>query len=143
MEWIGTTIGISVLTVGLYFWLTSTFGYWTLRGVPGPAPIPIFGNLFDVAFGKLSVGEYVKIHYDAHRDEKIFGMFLKSKPALVLIDPDLIQDVLIKNFPTFPNRGMRMIFDEYEPLTHHLFNIETPRWRPLRNRILPIFTLRK
>lgn len=142
MELLEIVIGISVLMIGLYYWMTSSFDFWTSRGVPGPTPALFFGNFSDVAFGKLPVAEYLKIHYDAYRNERMFGMFVKSTPALVLIDPDLIKDVLIRDFGTFPNRGMK-ILEKYEPLSDNLFDLETPRWRPVRNKVALIFTLGK
>lgn len=138
MEWTEIIIGISVLIFGIYHWLTSTFDFWSSRGVAGPPPKLLFGNLFDVALGKLSIAEYLKIEYDARRDDKMFGVFLRNDPSLVLTDPDLIRDVLIKDFSKFPYRGVKTFY-KISPLTQNLFNLEVAQWRPLRNKLTPAF----
>lgn len=139
MEWPEIAIGVSIIIYGIYYWAISTFDYWSSRGVAGPAPKPFLGNLSDVFFGKSSFGEYLKTVYDKHRDEPMFGIFMSRNPALVLIDPNLIKDVLIKDFSTFSDRGLKT-FETAEPLSQHLVNLEPARWRPLRHKLSPVFT---
>ncbi|KAK2587620.1 hypothetical protein KPH14_003745 [Odynerus spinipes] len=67
------------------------------------------------------------------------GIFEKDIPSLVLRDPDLIKDVLIKDFSAFSDRPV-FSNDKIEPLTQHLFRLKSAKWRPLRVKLSPVFT---
>ena len=128
-----------VIFLLLYYYCTSTFDFWTIRGVRGPKPLPFLGNLKDVFFARLSFGNYLKIAYDEFKNEPMVGIFARRTPFLLLRDPDLIKDILIKDFRKFADRGIK-IHEKVEPLTQHLFNLEHARWRPLRSKLSPAFT---
>ena len=96
---------IAVVFLALYYYFTSTFDFWKNRGVVGPLPLPIFGNLKDVLQRKMIMGDCVRMLYEEYKSQPMFGIFLRSSPSLVLCDLDLIKDVLIKNFSTFDDRG--------------------------------------
>ena len=48
---IGVLVGVSVAAY------QQIYGYWKKRGVEGPAPVPLFGNLFEYITGKKHFGE--------------------------------------------------------------------------------------
>ena len=123
----------------LYYYFTSTFDFWRKRGVKGPKPIPFFGTFLDVFLAKDSVSDCFTHAYCNYKDEPLVGLFVGSTPLLVVNDPDLIKDVLIKDFPCFAERTLSSV-DEVEPLSVHLFRLDAPRWRPLRTRLTPVFT---
>ncbi|XP_020287767.1 cytochrome P450 6j1-like [Pseudomyrmex gracilis] len=139
MDLVTILCGISVVILAIYYYFTSTFGFWKSRGVRGPRPIPIFGTMKDVLLVKKSITEYMSELYSTYKDEPLIGIFSQRTPLLVVNDPDLIKDVLIKDFTTFADRGMN--YDEKaNPLLLHLFNLESKRWRPLRTKLTPVFT---
>lgn len=90
----------------LYYYVTYKFDFWRKRGVQGPKPIPFFGNFLDVFLTKASVSDCFTNAYFNYKDEPLVGMFLGSTPLLVVKDPDLIKDVLIKDFPCFADRTL-------------------------------------
>ncbi|XP_011636073.1 probable cytochrome P450 6a13 [Pogonomyrmex barbatus] len=139
MELFEILCGIAVIILGLYYFLTSSYDFWKSRGVPGPRPIPGFGNFKDIMLIKLSIGDYSLKVYNDYKDEPMVGIYSRKTPILVIKDPNLIKDVLIKDFPTFASRGIPT-FDKADPLSQHLFSLEPKRWRPLRIRLSPVFT---
>jgi len=54
-------------------------------------------------------------------------------------DPELINDVLIKEFSSFPNRGIYSDFSA-NPLSNNLFFMENPQWKTIRSKLTPAFT---
>jgi len=131
--------GIAVIILAVYYYLTSTFNFWKSRGVRGPRPTPGFGTFKDIMRSRICGPDYVKKLYNAYKDEPMIGIFAGKTPILLVKDLDLIKDVLIKDFSLFANRGFP-VFKKAEPLSQHLFSLESKTWRPLRMKLSPVFT---
>ncbi|XP_029175229.1 cytochrome P450 6j1-like [Nylanderia fulva] len=139
MEFFEILCGILVILLAIYYYLTSTFDFWKLRGIRGPQPIPIFGNFKDVMLAKKYLGDYVTKIYNDYKDEPMIGIFTTRIPVLIIKDPNLIKDILIKDFTKFVDRGS-IVHEKLDPLSQNLFSLEPKRWRPLRTRLSPTFT---
>ncbi|CAK9822194.1 Cytochrome P450 6B1 [Anthophora retusa] len=137
-ETFGLIAGILFL---LYYYTTSKLQFWERLGVKGPKPIPFFGNFKNVLLGKSSIMDVFENAYYEFKNERMCGVYAEHMPILILNDPDLIKDVLIRDFPTFGDRGIRPV--KVEPLSDHLFRLEAKRWKPLRSRLSPVFTTGK
>ncbi|XP_012231779.1 probable cytochrome P450 6a14 [Linepithema humile] len=135
--------GIVTVIVLLYYYFTSNYNFWKLHGVRGPQPIPIFGTFKDVMLAKKFLGDYLKEVYNDYKEEAMIGIYHKKTPILILKDPDLIKDVLIKDFSAFSDRGAKNISEKTDPLSQHIFNLDTKRWRIIRTRLSPVFTTSK
>lgn len=132
-------LGVLAVLVALYYYFTVHFDFWNVRGVPGPKPVPVFGNAMGVTFGRISAPEYTVKLREQYKNEPMVGLIVRRTPTLVIQDSDLIKDVLIKDFPKFADRGF-IISEVAEPITAHLFALEAKRWRPLRTQFSPVFT---
>ncbi|XP_017758026.1 PREDICTED: probable cytochrome P450 6a14 [Eufriesea mexicana] len=134
------TVGLAVtVLILLYYYSKSKLEYWRKRGVNGPKPLPFLGNYKDVFLGKASVSDSFEDAYNNFRDEQVVGIYVGHTPLLVLRDPDIIKTVLIKDFSVFADRTIRTV-RTVEPLSEHLFRLESDRWRPLRAKLSPVFT---
>nr|XP_033326774.1 probable cytochrome P450 6a14 [Megalopta genalis] len=131
--------GVVAVLFLFYYYLTSTYNFWKKRGVPGPKPIPLFGNIASVMFSRLSMAQYMREVYKKYKSEPVLGLFIRRQPLLVINDTELIKRVLIKDFTKFSDRGLSFA-ETAEPLSKHLFFLETKRWRSLRTRLTPVFT---
>ncbi|XP_044004560.1 probable cytochrome P450 6a14 [Aphidius gifuensis] len=133
-------VTISLLSIIYYYkWLTCYFDFWKIRNVNGPKPIPLLGNVLDLVTFKYSIGCFLRKIYNEYNNEKIVGLFVNRRPALMINDMDLIKSILIKDFSSFMDRGYGT-HEKTDPLTMHLFNLEPARWRPLRAKLTPAFT---
>ncbi|KAK0073809.1 hypothetical protein PV325_009196 [Microctonus aethiopoides] len=139
METVELFIGIVTLLIGLYYYLIRNFNFWKSCNVVGPKPIPFFGTIKDLMFSKYSIAVYLKKVYEEFPNAPMIGVYTRSEPVLILNDMDQIKNVLIKDFKSFVDRGMRMN-EKHLPLNAHLFNLEAKRWRPLRTKLTPVFT---
>ncbi|KAK0077873.1 hypothetical protein PV325_001280 [Microctonus aethiopoides] len=108
-------------------------------GVPGPKPTAPFGNISSIIIGKHCIGTYFQEVYNTYKDQPIVGIYKGRQPAIVLNDLDIIKDIMIKDFSKFSDRGQET-YEQHEPLSLHLFNLEPKRWRLLRAKLSPIFT---
>ncbi|EFN78989.1 Cytochrome P450 6a2 [Harpegnathos saltator] len=85
------------------------------------------------------MSDYLMEIYNSYKDEPVIGIFARRSPILIVKDPNLIKDVLIKDFSNFADRGLT-IHEKTEPLSQHLVALEPKRWRPLRTKLSPVFT---
>ncbi|XP_034947083.1 cytochrome P450 6j1-like [Chelonus insularis] len=132
-------VGFVIIILGIFYYLTLNWKFWESKKIPGPKPTLPFGTIGDILLGKHNLGTYMKMIYDTYPDEPIVGVYKVFEPIAVVNNLDLIKDILIKDFSKFADRGQE-IHDKHEPLSLHLFNLEPKRWRPLRNKLSPIFT---
>ena len=103
-QWVTVLIGALVLLL-VYYWGTSKRRELeaAFPGVPGPKPLPFLGNLPDSIRHKgqfhLQFDEYYKTYGN------LFSLFsFIGKPALVVCDPELIREILVKSFSSFRDR---------------------------------------
>ncbi|XP_031772952.1 cytochrome P450 6A1-like isoform X1 [Apis florea] len=135
--------GIAIVSfLVFYHYFISAFNFWKNRGIPGPKPEFLFGNIKDIMLSKISTPMFIKNIYDTYTNEAMVGLYIGRNPILFLKDPELIKDVLIRDFSKFADRGFN-VHEKVEPLSQHLFNLEPKRWRPLRSKLSPMFTSKK
>lgn len=123
-----------------YYYFTRTFKYWKSRNIPGPAPLPFFGNYKDYVLRKATAAEVHKQIYDAYPNEKVVGVYRMTRCSLLIRDLDVIKQLLIKDFEFFEDRGVEF---SKEGLGANLFHADGETWRPLRNLFSPLFTTGK
>ncbi|XP_025087662.1 cytochrome P450 3A8-like isoform X2 [Pomacea canaliculata] len=97
-------VGVGTLTA-IWLWRSCQEQMTFKRmGVPGPTPIPIIGNMLTILRkGMVHVFPFWNKQYG-----KIYGVFMPS-PVLVINDLDLIKDIAIKQFQSFPNRKVELL----------------------------------
>ncbi|XP_023934738.2 cytochrome P450 6B1 [Bicyclus anynana] len=124
----------------VYYYFTRTFKYWQSRNVPGPKPLPFFGNFKDFVLRKSTTAVELKRIYDAFPNEKFVGFYRMTSPSLLIRDLDLAKTILIKDFDTFDDRGTEL---SKKGLGANMFHAEFDIWRPLRTLFSPLFTIGK
>ncbi|XP_023705443.1 probable cytochrome P450 6a14 [Cryptotermes secundus] len=127
-----------VLSV-VYSYFNCSFTYWKKRNVPYVEPCFPFGNFKEVTLMRKDFGYLIRDIYSRFEGHRYGGMYIFDKPQLFPRDPDLIKDVLVKDFSNFHDRGVYMN-EEIEPLSGHLFSLPGKRWRNLRIKLSPTFT---
>jgi cytochrome P450 family 6 len=140
--------GSTVLDVGAlfacllavaYVYFKMSVSYWQKRKVPYIEPTFPFGNFGDLIRMRKSVGHVFADLYKKLDGEKYGGTYMFSNPGFIFRDPDIIKDVLVKDFTSFHDRSI-FTDEELEPLSGHLFVLSGSRWRNLRNKLTPTFT---
>ena len=137
-----TFIVCIIVLIVIYVYFREVYSYWKRKGVTTPKPFPPLGN-FTRSFltfsnPRLQVSEL----YKEFKDERIIGLYSLNKPLLLLKDPQLIKQVLTKDFINFHSRGFETN-EKVEPLQGHLFALSGTKWRTLRMKITPIFSTGK
>lgn len=116
--------------------------YWKRRGVVQlPIDHLIFGNAKVLALCKKAVYEYSAETYKKLKklNKHFGGHYLSLYPALFVIHPDLIKQILVVDFKYFQDRGMHCN-KEYDPLNCSIINLRGDKWRTTRTKLTPAFT---
>ncbi|XP_025193066.1 probable cytochrome P450 6a13 [Melanaphis sacchari] len=137
--WVDLIIIVTVLFSIVYYYCTSTNNVWKKLNIHYIRPIPLFGNYLHVALGiEHPIDLYKKIYHEL-AGHKYGGMFQMRTPYLLIRDPDIINNIMIKDFSYFTDRGIYLDYSN-EPLSETLFFMENPRWKKLRSKLSPAFT---
>jgi cytochrome P450 len=71
------------------------------------------------------------------------GIFSFDKPSLLIRDPELVKNILVKDFQTFMDH-IASFEKQIDPLIgNNLFALKGQLWRHLRTNLTPVFTSRK
>lgn len=129
----------ALLLLVLYFYFSRNHKYWKSRGVPHIEPLPLVGNLWSLYTGRAPLGIELGNLYKKF-DTPYFGIYVLDKPYLVLRDPNIIKNILIKNFSVFSNRNFGGDLQADPMAANSLFIMKNPDWRALRIQLTPVFT---
>ncbi|CAG2177716.1 unnamed protein product, partial [Oppiella nova] len=117
-------------------YLTRNFNYWSKRGINGPKPVILFGTDLEQFFRNKSYIELDRIQQYG----KIYGTFEGTKPILSVAEPELIKQILVKDFQNFTDRQNAAF---HPILSKHLVVVNGDDWKRLRSTITPTFSSAK
>lgn len=141
-----TTLAVLLLSCLLliYKYLKWKFTFWERHGVPHLKPRNwLIGNLEGV--GRRNVADYFGAVYQHMKRQNlgpIAGFYFFTEPALIVTDPNILKNILVKDFDYFCDRGI-YVNEKDDPLSAHLFSLEGNNWRQLRAKLTPTFTSKK
>lgn len=115
------------------------YSYWRRKGFPYIVPTMPFGNIAAAALRQKSVGMTL---YDLHRKskEKIVGVYMLFRPALMVRDADLVKAILATDFQHFHDRGIFHADPKHDPMALNLLSMKGQMWKSLRTKLTPAFT---
>ncbi|XP_070684060.1 cytochrome P450 3A30-like [Pempheris klunzingeri] len=110
-----------------------THGIFEKLGIPGPKPMMYWGTV-----GRHNVVYYLDDLECVRKYGKVCGTYEFMKPMLVVMDPDMLKTILVKEcFTYFTNRrNLRLNGDIYDAVNL----AEDNQWRRIRNILTPSFT---
>lgn len=138
-----TLIGALLLGVVLLLftiWTRRTYSYWKRRGVFQLNPIPIIGDVIDVLLLKQSLGQFYQNLYNEHKNKKYLGFYELVRPTLLVTDPVLIENILVKDFSYFVNRDIPQPNLHKSEVDSGLPQLKDSVWRGVRYKLIPAFS---
>ncbi|CAG2177168.1 unnamed protein product, partial [Oppiella nova] len=114
-----------------------TLNYWTERNIPGPKPIPIFGNYLSFFFKDLP---HLELEW-YHKYGRLYGTFAGEKRELMVSDPEMIKQLLVRDFYSMPNR--RDIGTRHKVFMSVMFLSRDENWKRIRAIASSSFTSSK
>ncbi|XP_012537312.1 cytochrome P450 9e2 [Monomorium pharaonis] len=136
-----TVILIAILKIVTV--LHYTYFYWKNKGLPC-----LQNSLSSIItdwklFSAYTFVDYCQYVYYRFPDAKYVGTVDSSSPSVIVRDPELIKDIMVKDFEHFTDH--RSFIDEsVDPLFgKNTFALRGDRWRQMRNTLSPTFTASK
>jgi cytochrome P450 family 6 len=100
---------VAGLLAVVYFYLQYKWTYWTNLGVKCPPNVFPMGNnpIFhqDVFLARKNFNDLAREQYELLKGEKFYGTYALTRPVLVLMDPEIMKQVMVKDFNNFVDRN--------------------------------------
>ncbi|XP_058460202.1 probable cytochrome P450 6a13 [Malaya genurostris] len=130
-----------ILSLAVYYFLRRQQELWLRLGLPvAVRPHLLFGNLRGIGQTEHSCYLMQRLYWEFKRQGLKLGGFMSFiQPAILIVDPELVKCILVKDFNNFHDRG---IFSDTvgDPLSGGLFNLEGFQWKTMRQKLTPAFS---
>nr|XP_022919193.1 cytochrome P450 6j1-like [Onthophagus taurus] len=125
-NWLVTVLVLVLVLLCYYQWKSE---YWKRKNIHYEKPQIFVGNLGDVVLGKKSLSDTYTAIYNKHEDLKYCGIMNFGSPAILLRDPELIQNIISKEH------------DKYHTCCNEENNLaKDKRWKRTKAKISPQLT---
>lgn len=126
-----------------YVYLLWNKDYWEKRGVFCPKSDLLLGNLPGQITGKRNMFyELDDLYQKYKKDHSLIGLYNFRSPRLLIFDPELLRDLLVKYFKYFQaNEFTNRIDIKSDPLFgNHSFFLIGDAWKNKRSEVSPAFS---
>ncbi|XP_058060790.1 probable cytochrome P450 6a14 [Anopheles bellator] len=137
----GLLTGFIFVVSVVYLYIRSRHYYWKDHGIPyAPDPHLFYGHVQGHSTTKHGavINQELYRHFK-QRGVPYGGVSLFIMPSLIVVDPELVKNVLVKDFNVFHDRGVYSN-PKHDPFTGNLFGLKGTPWRILRQKLTPTFT---
>ncbi|XP_065225686.1 cytochrome P450 6a9-like [Planococcus citri] len=129
-----------IVLLYLCWFFKKSHTYFNDKCFPTLEPTFVLGNLADAILLRKSLAVTVYDLYEKLRPYKYAGLYWLHRPFVMLRDPEMIKNILIRDFAHFPDRGIHCDEKE-EPLNNNLIRMGSgDKWKCIRMKISPLFT---
>lgn len=126
-----------------YVYLLWNKDYWEKRGVFCPKSDLLLGNLPGQITGKRNMFyELDDLYQKYKKDHSLIGLYNFRSPRLLIFDPELLRDFMVKYFKYFQaNEFTNRIDIKSDPLFgNHSFFLIGDAWKTKRSEVSPAFS---
>ncbi|XP_046383445.1 cytochrome P450 6k1-like isoform X1 [Ischnura elegans] len=142
--WSVLQITIAIVTILVTSFILFAFWrltYWKRQGIPYLSPKLPFGNVNDVFLGKRPFGNVMHDIYRQLSGKPYAGIYMALQPSLLVMDPKLIKDILIRTAITNFQHHIANPHPTKDPyIANNIFFARGPRWKTLRAGLSPAFS---
>ncbi|XP_061397874.1 probable cytochrome P450 9f2, partial [Musca vetustissima] len=122
-----------------YYWATKNNNFFKERNLEYEEPRFLFGNSWEMLMKRKTGFEFLCEVHQRHKG-MVYGAFDMRQPVLMIRDPELVKQILIKDFDHFVNRQVSSSGATENLFSHSLFMMENDKWRDMRSTLSPAFT---
>lgn len=132
-------LALSLITAGIIFvcFVHRHFNYWQRHGF-------IQKNLtLAQKFRKIASFKFPSLlEYNQLKKNGVFGFYYSLSPVVMITDPLIIRDILIRNHQYFYNRKTE-VDESIDPVGASLFSMHDDDWKEIRALLSPAFAASK
>lgn len=143
-------ICFAIILVVFYHLITRNKNYWKNKNIPEFASCAtFFGHLFPYLINAENYHTTLKRVYDqlSKSGHRYGGTFEMLRPVFIICDPKMLVEITAKYSNKFAGRDASWLFNPQNrginPLSDNLVSNEGQRWKILRQKQNPVFTLSK
>ncbi|XP_068239069.1 cytochrome P450 3A2-like [Palaemon carinicauda] len=132
---------VALLVTSLWLYSKHRLSYWAKLGIPSPPALPFFGNFLNIVLGKPGRWDFDEKVYRKYSKGGIGGAYNFLSPIIYISEPELIRQILVKDFDHFSERQSFNSYHENDrAMNEMLFNANGEKWKTLRSLMSPTFT---
>lgn len=131
----------SILLSIIYLCIVRHWTYFSRQNVKFVRGLPFLGAHYPMILRRTPFIELFRQHYRDFPAERFIGIYeLGGAPVYLIRDPELIQQIAIKDFDHFTNHRFT-VHETTDPIMGRaLFTARDQKWRDLRAAVSPTFT---
>nr|UZE89911.1 cytochrome P450 CYP9GP1 [Chrysoperla zastrowi sillemi] len=142
MFWLIVSVLAVILLYKFHNYILSPFFYWKNKKIDYHLIRGPYADLLKFVTNTVNIFEEDLINYNAKPDKKVYGTVTFRRPSLLIKDPELLKQILIKDFDHFTNHAT--LLSEADPLlSDNLFIAKDKKWHNTRTILSPVFTANK
>ncbi|CAG0899602.1 unnamed protein product, partial [Darwinula stevensoni] len=112
--------------------------YWEKRGFKAKTPVyPLFGNLWKAWTSEQIFRSDINA---IHQIGKVYGTYDGRHPTLVVADPDMIKEILVKQIDVFTDRRPFPAVQRAPLVRRFVSLMKGQEWKDLRSSLTPVFS---
>ena len=132
-------IGLGVVALLYFLWKEASYELIRRKiNAPGPRRWPMFGNLLET---RKFNGYHLMLKHYYETYGKVFCICLGRQPTVVVADPELLKQIMVKDFANFQNHFTQIKIPGAMGKSVFLARDET--WRRIRATLSPSFSAKK
>ncbi|KAK4327904.1 hypothetical protein Pmani_001654 [Petrolisthes manimaculis] len=133
-----TLLLLALLLVCVLWYSRGRHNYWANRGIPSTPALPVIGHAHQLFLNKYP-WEMFERDYKLHSRIGLYGRYEMFSPVLVVTDPDLLKQILVKDFDNFTDR--RPFGSQPGSIMGSMLsNMSGEEWKTLRSIMTPTFS---
>ena len=132
---LGWTILAWIAFAFTYKIMITPYSFFKQLNIPNPTADSLLGNLRQLAV----TGFNEFILQNIKEFGNIFGIYIGRRPVLCIADPEILKQILVKDFDKFTNRS-KIINHMRKPMDEGLLVARDNAWKKIRAATSPTFT---
>ncbi|KAF2358789.1 Cytochrome P450, partial [Trinorchestia longiramus] len=137
MIWVTLALLVVAIT-SLFTYERWRHGYWKRLGVYSPPTQFWVGHFLYYISRKVRRHQLIDEAYKQHKNDRMIGLYDWLTPSLTVLEPSLVQTILIKDFDHFIDRRSFVFNDDV--IDEMLTNAKGSHWKGLRSVMSPTFS---
>lgn len=131
----------TIVFIIVYHCIIKNWNYFAKNNVKFMRGLPFFGVHYRFMFGRESFYDSFLRIYNQWPNERFFGGYdLCGKPTYIILDPELVKQITIRDFDHFVNHQFDIHEESDKLFGRSLFIMRDQRWKDMRATLSPAFT---